>query len=537
MSTQISSTSKEWELRDYVGALRRRAALVIGAAIITAVLAGAFSVLQAKQYEATAQVLIERQASDQVFENGSPVFDPKRDIQTEVSVLNSAAVQRAARDRIGHAPDVTISSDETSNVIGVTASAPSPARAVSDANQYAQTYVDYRRKHAVSDLAEASRQVQSRIDQLDQRLAQLPPSSSERSALDDQRSYLAQQLSRLQVSANLSNAGGASLIAKAEPPSAPVSTNMLRNALLGSVLGLLVGSALAFLLEYFEDGVRDRARLEGAFDGRVPVLAEIPLVQSWKKTTNGAVTSALEPWSPASEAFRALRTSVSFVSDRRNIASIQVTSANDEEGKTTVASHLAVAIARAGRKVVLVGGDLRRPRLHEFFGATNEIGLTSILLGERRLNDALQWPVNEPYLAVLAAGPQTPNPSELLSTPRMREVMASLEEAADIVVVDSPSVLPVTDALVIAELTDATILVASAASSSRRTLSRASRLLEQVDVQLVGTVLNAADVEPSSYDRVQVPAAQHGSARAVRAARLSAPSTNGHRPAPEPITG
>ena len=83
MSTQISSTSKEWELRDYVGALRRRAALVIGAAIITAVLAGAFSVLQAKQYEATAQVLIERQASDQVFENGSPVFDPKRDIQTE----------------------------------------------------------------------------------------------------------------------------------------------------------------------------------------------------------------------------------------------------------------------------------------------------------------------------------------------------------------------------------------------------------------------------------------------------------------------
>jgi succinoglycan biosynthesis transport protein ExoP len=304
---------------------------------------------------------------------------------------------------------------------------------------------------------------------------------------------------------------------------------------IGGVLGLLVGIALALLLEYFDDRVRDRARLEETTDARVPVLAEIPLVRSWKKSSHGDVVSALAPWSPASEAFRALRTSVLFLSVGREISSIQVTSANEGEGKTTVAAHLAVAIARAGRRVVVVGGDLRRPRLHEFFGVSNEVGLTSVLLGDVKLNDALQCPTDEPYIAVLPSGPRPPNPSELLSTPRVRHVMTSLADAADILVVDSPPVLPVTDALVIAGLVDATILVASAESSSRRTVARACLMLQQVDAPLAGTVLNGADVELSTYDH-DVPVAVASNATAG-SAKHESPSTNGHKPAAEPVAG
>jgi capsular exopolysaccharide synthesis family protein len=532
MSAHISNPGKEWELGDYMGALRRRAALVVGATVVVAALAGAFALVQSKQYEATAQVLIERQASDQVFTNGNPVFDPKRDIQTEVKVLQSAAVQHAAIARIGHAPDVTISSDETSNVIGVVARAPSPDRAASDANEYAQTYVRYRREQAVSDLGAAGREVQSRINEIDDRLAQLPASSPERGALGDQRSYLVQQLSRMQVSANLSGAGGASVIAKAQAPGVPVGPSPVRNALIGGAIGMLVGIALALLLEFFDDGVRDRARLEEVLEGNVPVLAEIPFVPAWKNK-DGRVASALVPWSPASEAFGTLRASLLSLGSERGISTIQVTSPSGGEGSTTVASNLAVAIARTGRRVAVVGADLRRPRLHEFFGVANDVGLTSVLRDNMRLNDAVQWAMDESHIAVLAAGPQAPNPAELLSTPWMHGVIASLRQAADFVIVDTPPVLSVSDALVVAGLVDATILVASAQVSSRRTIQQAWHALDQVEVQLTGTVLNGADVEPTTHGQTRA-----GTARSGRTSlpAHATPETNGHRRAVEPLS-
>src|SRR5439155_4094881 len=132
--------------------------------------------------------------------------------------------------------------------------------------RYAQAYVTYRRQQTVDDLLAASRQVQSKIDQIDQRLEQLPSNSAERSGEEDQRTYLVQQLARLQVSANLSNAGGADLIAKAQPPGAPAAPKPLRNGLIGGALGLLAGIALALLLEYLDDGVREREQLGDALD-------------------------------------------------------------------------------------------------------------------------------------------------------------------------------------------------------------------------------------------------------------------------------
>src|SRR5438093_3750866 len=129
MATESSGRSREWDLRDYVSVLRRRAWVIVGAGVLAGAAAGGLSSLQSKAYEATADVLIQRQQSDQVFTNGNPVFDPKRDIQTEVKVLNSSAVRRAAVQAIGRAPDISISSDDTSNLVGVSAQAPTGRQA------------------------------------------------------------------------------------------------------------------------------------------------------------------------------------------------------------------------------------------------------------------------------------------------------------------------------------------------------------------------------------------------------------------------
>ena len=177
---------------------------------------------------------------------------------------------------------------------------------------------------------------------------------------------------------------------------------------------------------------------------------------------------------------------------------LQITSPNAGEGKTATLSNLAVALARAGKRVGLVCCDLRRPRLHEFFGIANTVGFTSVLLGEVTLDAAMVRVKGEANIAVLPAGPLPPNPSELLASPRTAEVLTALQAHFDVVLVDSPPVLPASDAAVISGRVDVTLFVANAGETGRKEMSRALELLRQVGAPLIGVVLNGARNEPGS---------------------------------------
>jgi capsular exopolysaccharide synthesis family protein len=149
-----------------------------------------------------------------------------------------------------------------------------------------------------------------------------------------------------------------------------------------------------------------------------------------------------------------------------------------------------VSFARAGQRVIIVSGDLRRPRIHNFFDAPNDSGLTSIILGELSADEALHEVTGEPRLRVLASGPIPPNPAEVLSLERVRTLIDTIAMTADIVLIDCPPVLPVTDALLISRLVDGMLIVASAGNTKKRDLERACELLRQVGAPLLGTVLN-----------------------------------------------
>jgi non-specific protein-tyrosine kinase len=235
-----------------------------------------------------------------------------------------------------------------------------------------------------------------------------------------------------------------------------------------------------------------------------------------------------EPSSPAAEAYRSLRTAVQFIGLDQTIRAIQVTSPNSSEGKTTTLANLAVALSRAGQRVIVASCDLRRPRIHEFLGLADkdalkplgedllgpldeefvgqpdtnhfgELGLTSVLVGRvplaEGIEEALRVVPGEESLALLPAGPAPPNPSELLSSKRTAELFDLLKAKCDVLLVDSPPVLPVTDALVLAKLVDATILVGTADRTTRKEIHRSVELLHQVDAPLVGTVLNGVNPE------------------------------------------
>lgn len=281
----------------------------------------------------------------------------------------------------------------------------------------------------------------------------------------------------------------------AATPTSPSSPRPTRDLAIGLAVGLILGIGVAFGLEYLDDSIRSKEDLEKAAGG-VTVLGLIPRLNTWKDEEAAHLASLYSPASSTAEAYRSLRTSIQFVGIDRPVRIIQVTSPNAQEGTSTTLANLGVVLAQAGQRVVMVCCDLRRPRLHHFFGLDNEVGFTSVLLGQSPLAKAFQPALpDQDQLWVLASGPPPPDPSELLASPVSREVLRALALEFDLVLVDSPPVLPVTDAAVIAGYVDASLVVAVAGSTTGRGLERAVEVLGQVNAGVVGTVLNGVSDE------------------------------------------
>jgi non-specific protein-tyrosine kinase len=501
----VNQVSPELALRDYLGVLRRRRRIVVltvSALIGVALLA---SYLQEPVYAASARLLLQPKQSESPFDaNTGAARDPARALATDIEVLKSQRVEAEVRRRLGSAPAVTATPVGQTDVVRVTAESTDPDRAAEVANAYAEAYIDVRRQQAVDGLLAAGKEIQDRVSELQQQIRTLddqvtaspePDQAVVRQSLSEQRQALVQQqavfkqtLDKLTVDANLAS-GGAQLVGSALVPTDPIKPKPTRNALLAAVVGLMLGLGLAFLAEYLDDSIKTREDLE-RLAAPVPVIGLIPAVAAWKERDEIRLVSVSDPTSAAAEAYRTLRTAIQFVALDRPMEILQITSSNASEGKTTTLANLGVALAKAGQRVILVCCDLRRPRLHEFFGLHNEVGFTSLLLGNAPLSKAIQDVPDIPRLRLLASGPLPPNPSELLSSKRTKEVFAALKAECDIVLIDSPPVLPVTDALVLFRQVDATLMVFSAGGTTQKQASSALAMAKQVDAPLVGTVLN-----------------------------------------------
>ena len=226
----------------------------------------------------------------------------------------------------------------------------------------------------------------------------------------------------------------------------------------------------------------------------VPVLGMIPAVPPWR----GPETPLLrrdQPTTPSAESYRGLAATLQHILPHRPLRSVVVTSPAQADGRTTVVANLGIVLARAGRTVVVVDCDLRNPHLHELYGLSNEAGFTSVLRGEAPLSRAVQDAPGEPRLQVLAAGPTPPAPGQLLSAQRTVEVLTALQAQADVVVIDTPTMSPTSDAAVVASIADAALVIAGAPSGQAGELARAVDLLDAVEGLVVGVVLNAVSDE------------------------------------------
>jgi capsular exopolysaccharide synthesis family protein len=205
---------------------------------------------------------------------------------------------------------------------------------------------------------------------------------------------------------------------------------------------------------------------------------------------SGALITLTNPRSPISEAYRTLRTNIEFSSFEKQLRTLVVTSASPEEGKSTTLANLAVTMAQSGKKVILVDCDLRRPSQHSVFGLRNDRGLTSLMIPDADLAHPPLQATAQEGLQLLTAGPLPPNPSEMLGSRRMEEIIRSLKELSDVVIFDAPPIIAVTDAAVLATKVDGVLLVVNAGGTKRDHLQKAHALLKKVNAPLIGAVLN-----------------------------------------------
>jgi capsular exopolysaccharide synthesis family protein len=484
--------------------LRRRWKLVAGVTAVVVVAAVGLTMLRQPVYAARATLLITSTNQTDVF---NPQQDPygaaQRRVATESAVVKSSAVAALVKKELGSAPPVTTSGSSDADIITITARDSDPARAQRIANAYANAYVDAKRTQGIDELLAASKQVQDQVNTLqqqinaldrqvqnarpDQREAVSESVSQRRSALLSEQAGFGQTSDQLQVRLALAS-GGASVVGPAVVPTTPVEPRPVRTGTLALFLGVLLGIGGAFVRENFDDRIRNKEELERASDA-LPVLG---VIDAYERGDALPITLT-EPSSSCAEEYRTLRTAVQFLGLDRRLRTLQVTSPNLGEGKTTTIANLGVALACAGVNVCIVDCDLRRPRLAGLFGLDSKVGFASVLLGQSTLDDALQASEElGPFLRILPAGPIPPNPSELLASARMQSVIEALTERYDIVLIDTPPTLPVADAMVVSRLADAVLLVASVGSTNRRDMHRALELMRNVSAPVIGTVLNRA---------------------------------------------
>ncbi|MGD2207578.1 MAG: polysaccharide biosynthesis tyrosine autokinase [Anaerolineae bacterium] len=492
--------------------------------ILGVVLAGVTSFVVSRNttpvYQASTTLLVSP-GSPQSSESYAALVASERLAQTYAQLLRSGPILEQTYERLGlplprdvitgkqaGAFSVSAESVRDTQLINLQVEGTDPGLITEAANTLVQVFIEWKKGvqqsrygESKTSLAAEMDQVQASIRETENTIQALQAEGegadqNELARLQDQltqyrNNYSALLRSYSEISLAEANSGDTiTVVSRAVRPMAPIRPRVMMNTLLAAVVGGMLAVGVAFLAEYLDDTVKAPEDLQLA---NLNTIAAIQQMSLDGRGDTAALLTVSDPRSLVSEAYRTLRTNLQFSSPDEPLRSLVVTSAVATEGKTTTSANLAVVMAQAGKRVVLVDGDLRRPSIHKLFGVSNRTGLTTALVEDLDgFNEHLQKTEIE-NLRVLTAGPIPPNPQELLGSQRMQDLLHRLREDADIVVVDTPPTLVVSDANVLATLTDGVLMVVNTSHTRRAAVQQAVEGLRKVDANLVGGVLNMVD--------------------------------------------
>ena len=509
MSSRQSSLSTR-DLRFYLAVLRRHKLPIILVTGVTLAAVVAYTLQQTPRYTSTTRVLVRS-----VGVNSWNYRLETADMPTESAVARSEPVAAVvaqnigSQDKLAHLLSglhVSIVADTAFLDFAYTDPQPQEAQRMSQA--FADAYIGYRTQLAedmvkqlrgpiddeISASMDSLRRVTKALGNVDpSRTLYITNLSSDKAYIEGRIGYLKQQLLPYDQAAT----NGGDVMTAAGLPTSPSSPSYPRNLELGLIAGLALGMSVAFVRDRLDDRLRGSRDLDQRMGA--PILATIPKIPTWKKRELAVMITSEAPKGPVAESYRTLRTNLQFIASDKGLRVMMVTSPAAGEGKTVTVANLAATLAQTGKRVIAVSCDLRKPRLHHFFGLSNKEGVTSVLAGSSSLPQAAQKPAGFDTLRILASGPTPPNPAELLGSAAMDALVVDLRAYADFVIIDTPPVLAVSDALILSSKSDAVLVVADAESTPRTTITHTREQLTQMGANLIGCILNNFDPTQMRY--------------------------------------
>jgi succinoglycan biosynthesis transport protein ExoP len=477
------------DLRSYMRILWRWKFLFLAIVLIIPIATYFYERGRPKVYQASTLVeitggqstgLAELLSGNNIVETGPDTTD----LLVDATLVSTDAIAEEAAKFLHPRPadptslvgSITTNPDQSTGFLTITASAGSPDEAANIANAFAQALAENQTHATVAEVSATIVQLQRQIRNINRG--------------NPERPQLAAELARLRA-LQASEGANVQIIQTAAPPGAPVAPRVARSVILALIVALLLAIGAVALAEASDRRVRhpdEVSDFTGAGDPtELPLLGAVPTSAF---SSGGALSHE------AKEAFVTLRAALTYFNVDRRVGSVLITSPGKEDGKTTVAMRLAEAFARGGKSVILVDADLRRPAIARRFGILPSEGLAAVLVGELSLDKALvsQAAANggSGGLLVLPAGPPPPNPSELLASTRMQELLSDLTKRADIVLIDSSPLLTVSDSMPLLPLVSGVILIARVNRTSRDAMARLRVVVRAAGGNALGVVTTAA---------------------------------------------
>jgi capsular exopolysaccharide synthesis family protein len=504
------------ELKRYLGVLKRWIWLVILGAIIAGGAAYFISSNMTPIYAARSRYLIDEAPGSSNSNEYSKLLTEQKLAQTYVEittarpVLEETIVQLDLPYTVNELRRiVSVSAPLDTQILVISTEDPDPVRAADIANTVGEVFItqnqareNLRYAEPISNWQARMESVFTEIDNLESTIRNFEETNGDAQAMTLTR--LQSQLNEAQIryteafnnlnqlqQEQAKESSNIVPIETAQPSTIPVRPNVTTNTLLAAVIGSLFAVGIIFLIEYLDDTVKTPEQVLS--DTKLSTLGAIAQIKA--NNPSESIVAFTNPRDPLSEAYRVLRTNLGFSAIDSALRSIVVTSGSPGEGKSTTAANLAIVMAQAGKRVVLIDSDLRRPVQHKILSVGNNRGLTTALLdNETPVTFHLQN-TKIKGLRVLSSGPIPPNPAEILSSQRMNHLIEELYEEADILVFDTPPVLTVTDAAVLSPQVDGTLFVVHVGKTRRDTLAQAVERVLKTNAQPLGVVLNR--IKPS----------------------------------------
>ncbi|HYI38504.1 MAG TPA: polysaccharide biosynthesis tyrosine autokinase [Thermoleophilaceae bacterium] len=524
MNPNDAGPAAEGGLTGLIRTLRRRWIVVLIPALLVPCIAAAYALSREDEYAATASLLF-RSTPGSEFRL-SEAQDEEREGATNQSLASLNEVSQRTAAALGNgvtagtvAGSVETTAAGTANLLTIKATNPDQGLVARIANEYAEQFVAFRRDADRRTVGEAQRRSQRRINEVQRRLTTLRAQGDQSGAvggeirsLVGERNQLEDEARKLATLETLTS-GNVEIAQRASTPGAPSTPGPLPTTLLGLGLGILLGIGLALLFEMLDRRMRDTKDIERAFNR--PTLGAIPLSPALARGRRKQIpvrgkARSLGPGEM--EAFHMLRANLRYFEADRAVKSVVVTSAAPGEGKSTVAWNLAAANANAGNRVLLIEAELRRPTFVREFKLKSSRGLIHILAdGADPADVVTRLPVSAnptngdgPHgeMDVIAAGGIPPNPTDLLDSERMLNLIRTAEQEYDLVVIDTPPVSVVSDAIPILKATDGVIVVSLIGVSSRDAAGHLRKQLESLGVHFLGVVINGISSSDGYYGTV-----------------------------------